>query len=67
MVHTIGEYCEFGPDCDPFKANSNVNDCLNGGSCIYSSELVRIKCKCPENYSGQYCERPRLNSQFNGN
>lgn len=62
-----GEFCEFGPSCDPFKVNNNVNNCLNGGSCIYSNDLVRIKCKCPENYSGQYCEKPQFNSQFNGN
>ena len=61
-----GDNCEFGPHCDPFKLNHNVNSCLNGGSCIYSNELVRIKCKCADNYSGEYCEKPQFNSQFNG-
>ncbi|KAJ8306087.1 hypothetical protein KUTeg_016632 [Tegillarca granosa] len=52
----FGEMCQYGPYCDPPRANL----CLNGGTCRYFSGSQELNCVCPEGYSGRGCKYPPL-------
>ncbi|XP_050403368.1 uncharacterized protein LOC126819404 isoform X2 [Patella vulgata] len=49
----FGEYCQYGPFCDPDKGK---NMCENNGKCRYfMGSLVNI-CDCPRGYTGDHCQ-----------
>jgi hypothetical protein len=53
-AHFMGKSCQTDK-----RPCSQVNKCLNNGTCINSQDLTSFTCQCPEGspYFGQYCEK----------
>ena len=57
MIRCPSGYYRAGPtDCILYGDCFWTNKCLNGGTCVRSTETMNASCVCPPSYEGALCD-----------